>query len=92
MTDRLTPEERRENMSRIRGKNTTPEMRVRRSLHELGYRFRLHVKGLPGTPDVVFTKRHKIIQVHGCYWHRHPGCKYANKYYHPFGSVHDAFS
>lgn len=62
-------------MSRIRGKNTTPEMRVRSLLHRLGYRFRLHGKKLPGRPDVVLVKHQTVIFVHGCFWHRHRGCK-----------------
>lgn len=64
-------------MSRIRGKNTGPEIALRRLLHRLGYRFRIHAKGLPGTPDVVFPKRRKVLFVHGCFWHRHPGCSKA---------------
>lgn len=62
-------------MSRIRGKNTTPEMRVRSLLHRLGYRFRLHGRKLPGRPDVVLVKHKTVIFVHGCFWHRHRGCK-----------------
>lgn len=73
--DRLTKERRSWNMSRIRGKNTTPEMRVRSLLHRLGYRFRLHVKTLPGKPDIVLPKYKTVIFVHGCFWHRHKGCK-----------------
>ena len=64
------------NMSQIGGKDTKPEMAVRRILWHLGYRYRLHSKGLPGKPDVAFKSRKKVIFVHGCYWHRHPGCKY----------------
>jgi DNA mismatch endonuclease (patch repair protein) len=63
-------------MSRIRSKGTKPELLVRRLLHALGYRYRLHVR-LPGTPDLVFTKRRKVILIHGCFWHRHSGCKLA---------------
>ena len=59
-------------MGRIRGKDTKPEMAVRRLLHGLGYRYRLHRKDLPGKPDLVFGKRRKIIFVHGCFWHQHP--------------------
>jgi len=70
--DTLTPEERHERMSRVRGKNTKPEMLVRRLLHSMGYRYRLHVAGLPGKPDIFFSKRRKAIFVHGCFWHRHP--------------------
>ena len=61
-------------MSRIGSKNTAPELIVRRILHRLGYRYRLHGKGLPGTPDIVFQRRKKAIFVHGCFWHAH-GCK-----------------
>ncbi len=64
-------------MSRIRSKNTGPEMIVRSALHRMGYRFRLHVRKLPGTPDIVLPKRRIAIFVHGCFWHRHPDCKYA---------------
>lgn len=73
MTDNRTSESRSALMARIGGKNTTPELVVRRLLHGLGYRFRLHPKGLPGTPDIVFPKRRKAIFVHGCFWHAH-GC------------------
>ena len=61
-------------MSRIRGKDTKPEMRVRRLVHGMGYRYRLHAKELPGRPDLVFRPRRKAIFVHGCFWHRHAGC------------------
>jgi len=61
-------------MSCVGRKNTRPEMIVRKFLHSHGYRFRLHVKNIPGTPDLVFTKRRKIIFIHGCFWHRHPQC------------------
>jgi DNA mismatch endonuclease (patch repair protein) len=61
-------------MSLIRNKNSQAELAVRRLTHALGYRFRLHAKGLPGRPDLVFPGRRKIIFVHGCFWHRHPGC------------------
>lgn len=77
--DRLTPDQRSENMRRIRGKDSAPELIVRRLLHSLGYRYRLHRKDLPGRPDIVFTTRRKVIFVHGCFWHRHPGCKFAYK-------------
>jgi len=62
-------------MSRIRSKNTTPEKRVRSLLHKMGYRFRLHVKSLPGQPDIVLPKHKKVIFVHGCFWHLHKGCR-----------------
>ncbi len=63
------------NMSRIKGKDTKPELFVRRMLHSMGYRFRLHAPELPGTPDIVFRPRKKVVFVHGCFWHRHPGCE-----------------
>lgn len=75
--DRLTKEKRSWNMSRIRGKDTKPEVVVRSMLHGMGYRFRIHVKGLPGCPDIVLPKYRAVIFVHGCFWHRHTGCKYA---------------
>lgn len=65
-------------MSGIRGKNTKPEIRVRRYLHRMGLRFRLHVKDLPGKPDLCFPKFRTTVFVNGCFWHRHPGCKYAS--------------
>ncbi len=61
-------------MAAIAGKDTQPEIAVRRIAHRLGYRYRLHVKDLPGRPDLVFPGRRKIIEVRGCFWHRHPGC------------------
>ena len=75
MRDRLSKERRSWNMSRIRGKNTTPEKRVRSLLHRLGFRFRLHGKKLPGRPDIVLARHRTVIFVHGCFWHRHRGCK-----------------
>ncbi len=75
--DSLTKEKRSWNMSRIKGKNTQPELIVRSYLHKHGYRFRLHRKDLPGKPDIVLPKYRTIILVHGCFWHRHPECKYA---------------
>lgn len=65
-------------MSRVRGKNTSPEMRVRRAAHALGLRFRLHRKDLPGKPDLVFPKHQIAMFVHGCFWHRHPECSKAS--------------
>lgn len=59
-------------MSRVRSRDTKPEMLVRRTAHRLGYRYRLHKAGLPGRPDLVFPSRRKVIFVHGCFWHRHP--------------------
>ena len=73
MTDILTPQERSSMMGRIRGTDTKPELFIRRALHSLGYRFRTHVRGLPGRPDVVFSKRRTAVFIHGCFWHRH-GC------------------
>lgn len=75
MTDRLSPEERSRNMARVHGRDTLPEIVVRKTLHGMGYRFRLHRKDLPGKPDVVLPKHHVAVFVHGCFWHRHPGCK-----------------
>src|SRR5437773_5747462 len=63
------------NMSRIRSKNTKPELMVRSFLHKNGFRFRLHDKNLPGKPDIVLKKYKTVIFVHGCFWHRHRGCK-----------------
>lgn len=79
MNDTLTPTARSERMSRVRGKDTGAELTVRRLVHGLGYRFRLHRRDLPGTPDLVFPGRRKVIFVHGCFWHRHPDpdCKLA---------------
>lgn len=77
--DTLTPAERSERMSLVRGKDTRPELLVRRLLHAMGYRYRLHGVDLPGKPDLLFPVRRKIILVHGCFWHRHPNtrCKLA---------------
>jgi len=66
-------------MSRIRSKDTQPELRVRKLAHALGYRFRLHRRDLPGTPDLVFPSRGKVIFVHGCFWHAHANCKTAKR-------------
>ena len=79
MTDTLTKAERSHRMSLVRGKDTKPEMKVRRLVHGMGYRYRLHRRDLPGTPDLVFPSRKKVLYVHGCYWHRHPdpACKLA---------------
>lgn len=76
--DVLTPEQRFRNMSHVRSTNTKPEKRVRSLLHAMGYRFRLHAKDLPGSPDIILPKYRTVIFVHGCFWHRHPGCKYAS--------------
>jgi DNA mismatch endonuclease (patch repair protein) len=72
--DRLKSDRRSENMRAIRSRNTAPEVAVRSVLHKMGYRFRLHRKGLPGRPDVVFPVRRKVVFVHGCFWHQHEGC------------------
>ena len=77
MVDHVTPERRSWLMSRVRGENTKPEMVVRSMAHRLGFRFRLHRRELPGRPDLVFPGRKKVIFVHGCFWHRHPGCSKA---------------
>ena len=74
MADQLTKERRSWNMSRIRGKHTAPEMVVRSTLHQMGYRFRLHEKKLPGRPDIVLPKYKAVVFVNGCFWHRHTGC------------------
>lgn len=75
--DRLAPEHRSWNMSRIRGSNTAPERTVRSVLHRMGYRFRLHRRELPGSPDIVLPKYETVIFVHGCFWHRHRKCRFA---------------
>lgn len=75
MTDHLTPEKRSWNMSRIRAVDTKPELKVRSLVHRLGYRFRLHATKLPGKPDLVLARHKTVIFVHGCFWHRHKGCK-----------------
>jgi len=75
--DTLTRKERSKRMALIRGKNTKPEILVRKIARSLGHTFRLHVGDLPGKPDLVFPKLKRIIFVHGCYWHRHPGCSLA---------------
>jgi DNA mismatch endonuclease, patch repair protein len=91
MADTITSERRSEIMSHIRAKGMKPEMAVRRLVHRMGYRFRLHCKDLPGKPDMVFRSRRAVIFVHGCFWHRHPDptCKGARlpksntAYWHP---------
>ena len=75
--DKITPEQRSYTMSRIRSKDTKPEMVVRHHLHALGFRYRLHSPKLPGHPDIVLPKWHTVIFVNGCFWHRHVGCKVA---------------
>ena len=76
MTDVHSKEIRSFNMSRIRGKNTKPELIVRKLLHLNGFRYRLHVKDLPGKPDIVLPKYKTVIFIHGCFWHGHEHCKY----------------
>lgn len=72
MADRISEERRSYNMSRIKSSNTSVELAIRRLIHGMGYRYRLHGKGLPGKPDIVFRPRRKVIFVHGCFWHQHP--------------------
>jgi DNA mismatch endonuclease (patch repair protein) len=72
--DRLSQDQRSLLMRHIGSKDTKPELFVRRLLHRMGYRYRLHAKTLPGTPDIVFPSREKAIFVHGCFWHQHRGC------------------
>lgn len=71
MTDIKTPEERSRNMAAIRSKNTKPEIIIRKALHALGFRYRLHSKNIPGKPDIVLTKYNAVIFIHGCFWHGH---------------------
>lgn len=75
MTDNLTPEQRKKNMTAIRSVNSLPELLVRSEVHKMGFRFRLHKKGLPSKPDIVLTRHRKVIFVHGCFWHRH-NCRF----------------
>ena len=77
MTDIISAARRSEVMSLVRGKNTKPEVAVRSLVHGLGFRFRLHRKDLPGRPDIVLPRLRTVLFVHGCFWHRHPDCKYA---------------
>ena len=76
--DRISSEKRSWQMAQVRRANTGPEMVVRRLIHGLGYRYRLHDRRLPGTPDLVFPARRKAVFVHGCFWHRHEGCRLAS--------------
>ncbi|MBT9096583.1 very short patch repair endonuclease [Methylovulum psychrotolerans] len=75
MTDRISPEARSRTMAAIRSKNTRPEQWVRSALHRQGFRFRLHSKTLPGSPDLVLRKYHAVVFINGCFWHQHEGCK-----------------
>src|SRR3712207_6286763 len=79
MSDKLDPISRSELMGRVRARDTKPELIVRTLAHRLGYRFRIHLNKLPGRPDLAFTKRRKVIFVHGCFWHRHPDCRRTTK-------------
>lgn len=89
MADRITPEQRSRNMSRIRSRDTKPELALRTELFKLGLRYRLCRRDLPGTPDIVFSAQHLAVQVRGCFWHQHPGCRHARipgsnqNYWHP---------
>ena len=76
MADIVNSQTRSRMMAGIRGKDTKPELALRRALHALGFRYRLHVKGVPGKPDIVMPKYNAVIFVHGCFWHRHRGCRY----------------
>lgn len=73
----MSPSERSRQMSLVKSKNTGPELAVRKLVFSMGYRYRIHGAGLPGTPDLVFVRLRKAIFVHGCFWHRHLGCKKA---------------
>lgn len=77
LMDIVSPETRSRMMAGIKGKNTRPELAVRSLVHGMGFRYRLHRKDLPGSPDLVFPRLKKVIFVHGCFWHRHPGCRFA---------------
>lgn len=76
MADIVDKQTRSRMMAGIKGKNTKPELVLRRALHARGFRYRLHSKTVPGRPDLVFPKHHAIVFVHGCFWHRHEGCRY----------------
>lgn len=76
MADIVNSQTRSRMMAGIRGKDTVPELVLRRSLHALGFRYRLHVKGVPGKPDIVMPKYNVVVFVHGCFWHRHVGCRF----------------
>ncbi|NCC80305.1 MAG: DNA mismatch endonuclease Vsr [Clostridia bacterium] len=75
--DKISPEARSRNMSRIRGKNTEPEKYIRRLLYHAGFRYRIHFRELPGKPDMYFSKYRTILFINGCFWHRHEGCRFA---------------
>ena len=78
MADRITPEQRSRNMQQVHGKDTKPEVYIRRLLFSDGYRYRIHSNHVPGHPDIWMKKYNTAIYVHGCFWHRHEGCKYAS--------------
>ena len=78
MADVVDKQTRSRMMAGIRGKNTKPEIALRKALHAMGFRFRLHDKRLPGRPDIVLPKWKVAIEVHGCFWHRHEGCRYSS--------------
>lgn len=77
MADIVDPTTRSRMMASIRGANTKPEIRLRKALHALGFRYRLHDRRLPGSPDLVLPRYHAVVFVHGCFWHRHQGCRFA---------------
>ena len=77
VTDTVDKPTRSRIMAGIRGKDTKPELALRKALHACGFRYRLHAKRLPGKPDLVFPSHRAVCFVHGCFWHRHPGCRYA---------------
>ena len=79
MSEKLNPEQSSRNMAAVKNKNTAPEIIVRKTLHRLGYRFRLHRRDLPGNPDIGLPKYRAVIFVHGCFWHGHPGCSRASR-------------
>lgn len=76
--NKLTHKERSANMRRIRSRDTSPEWKVRRLVHSMGFRYRLHMRNLPGCPDLVFPRLRKVIFVHGCFWHPHGRCRYSH--------------
>ncbi len=92
MTDTITSEQRSRLMSRIRSRDTQPELVVRRGLHRLGLRFRLHRRSLPGTPDLVLRQHRACVFVQGCFWHRHPGCRQATTPKSNLAFWHDKFA
>lgn len=77
MADIFSKRKRSEIMRKVKGKNTKPELAVRKLIYSLGYRYRLHSESLPGHPDIVFSKLRKVVFVHGCFWHKHKGCSKA---------------